>query len=392
MNNNLSLTVCACCCCCFQESNVQPLLDAIDEAKNKVEAEREKTGGAQLKDLAAACAAANKRVSELSAEAKAAEDALAAERTKLELLERELDELRRQHSDVFDQLEETRSRAVRAAKKLASQLSDLESRKQKLYVSIASLSEQESLLAESSKLPPEVLATLEKLDRRALSEITRMSSPPAIIKASLEIVYIFLEVFPPKNKSEEGASLAGDLRAPSASGSASSSPSKTPSKSVRNQNSNTVSASSSSPSKTPSKSVRNQNSNARGGSVDRRGGSVSRKSQQRQPNELPPPKEWAGIRKLLAVDLRPRLLAITPDLVATKENEPLVLALQTPMSKLHAAEIERASKPAGLLWVWCNALVLCDESIKTNRVVTAELKQQQVVQSVFFLIAADIMS
>jgi hypothetical protein len=80
-----------------------------------------------------------------------------------------------------------------------------------------------------------------------------------------------------------------------------------------------------------------------------------------------PSAEWPEIRKLLAVDLRPRLLAISPQLVAQPSNEPLVAALRPLMAKLNAAAIRKASKPAGKLWVWCTALAACEGSIKQHR-------------------------
>ena len=38
------------------------------------------------------------------------------------------------------------------------------------------------------------------------------------------------------------------------------------------------------------------------------------------------------------------------------------------------SQIERASKPAGLLYQWCAALLLCDGSIKGHRAVAAKLE------------------
>lgn len=78
------------------------------------------------------------------------------------------------------------------------------------------------------------------------------------------------------------------------------------------------------------------------------------------------------IRILLALDL-------TPELVSQEANGALVDALKEPVSKLQPKKIERASKPAGLLWLWCNSLALCNESVNSNRFVAAKLEEAQVM-------------
>ena len=55
-------------------------------------------------------------------------------------------------------------------------------------------------------------------------------------------------------------------------------------------------------------------------------------------------------------------------------NEPIVAALWEPMGKIKATAVEKASKPAGLLFRWCHALLECDESIKHHRIVLKKLE------------------
>ena len=154
-----------------------------------------------------------------------------------------------------------------------------------------------------------------------------------MIKSSLEVVYIFLEVFPVEKSEAALGQVAKNAPTP------------------------------------PKPKHQARGKSAVSGGHKPTGGKSSPL----------PQASWPEIRKLLAVDLRPRLLGITSELVSTSGNAPLVEALKHgPMPKLTAANITRASKPAGLLWVWCNALVLCDDSIKHNRVVAAQLQQEEV--------------
>jgi len=172
---------------------------------------------------------------------------------------------------------------------------------------------------------------LQTLDRRALSEIARMSSPPKIVQSCLEVVYVFLEVFlTDTHDTDHNTAAAAD--------------------------------SSKSPTKSPVK--------------------VNNKSNKSSPNKQQkkdglPHADWPAIRKLLAVDLRPRLLAITPEVVSEPNNEEVVSKLKVKMSYLETKSIEKASKPSGLLWLWCSALVVCDESIKILREVSKQIKEQE---------------
>jgi len=118
---------------------------------------------------------------------------------------------------------------------------------------MAVLREEEAALREASKLPEKVVSSLDKLDRKTLAEIARMSSPPKAVKASLEIVYIFLEVFP-EHKVEAAVEAV-------------TSPVK------------------------------------------------------KDKGEHLPRAEWPEIRKLLAVDLRPRIIALTPELVRCRTDD-----------------------------------------------------------------------
>lgn len=60
--------------------------------------------------------------------------------------------------------------------------------------------------------------------------------------------------------------------------------------------------------------------------------------------------------------------------MARPVNEPIVHALWEPMGKIKAKDVEKASKPAGLLFRWCHALLECDENIKNHRVVLRKLQ------------------
>lgn len=70
------------------------------------------------------------------------------------------------------------------------------------------------------------------------------------------------------------------------------------------------------------------------------------------------------------------------------ENESVVIALKSKMENVkNLSAMEKASKPCGILWAWCLALLECDDNLITTRHLAVQLQDLIVNTSSFSYIS-----
>ena len=84
-------------------------------------------------------------------------------------------------------------------------------------------------------------------------------------------------------------------------------------------------------------------------------------------------RPWADTRSEMSVALRPRIITITPELVALDSNERALSVLYERIHALDARKIHRASMPTGILFSWCSAVLKCAVSIRKRQDVENEI-------------------
>jgi hypothetical protein len=314
-----------------------------------------------------------------------------------------------------DGLKEKKSNALDARKKAEEELSSSKQHmimcKEKLDTLINAISDLEARaqqLEETSKLSPEIQAALEALDRRQLSEISKLGKPPAAVQQALEIVWVFIDMFEATTGSEEaegssaatadtnGASTPIDTKSPLRS----KSPPRAASSPTRDRSLRDKSPPRAASSPTRDRSL-GEKSPPRAASSPTRDRSLREKSpprvassptRDRSLREKSPPKgtgstdvasaklaqvrTWAEIRKQMAVDLHPHIAAIQVNYIAQDRNESAVRAIKVKIDSLDPTSVSRASKPTGVLYMWCKALVECAISIRAKRPVQEEISSR----------------
>jgi len=210
----------------------------------------------------------------------------------------ELDKLGKPRAAILADLEKARAALQAAEHASATHLARMAEMRKRC----------EELLT-ASEISPEVHAALTSLDRRQLSEISKLGTPPATVKSALEVVWVFIDLF------ATDASAANAAAAPESS---------------------------------------------------------AQKLQAKLKG-----RPWADTRKHFAVDLRPMIITIEPDNVAKEENSLALEGLRKAMEAIDGKKVAKASKPTGVLFAWCSAVLSCALSIRERTVIEVQLQQME---------------
>lgn len=171
------------------------------------------------------------------------------------------------------------------------------------------LKEQVGVLLLASEVSPEIVEALAAIDRRQLSEVSKLGKPPETVKKALEVVCMFVDVFGGGAENRGAGDTSG------------------------------------------------------GGGADVIAAKLAKK------------RPWDAIRAEMAVDLRKSLVGINPKFLAEDRNEVPLVALHKKFGSLDQKQITRASKPTGILFRWCKAVLECAVSIRKRKEVEASIEE-----------------